>query len=380
MRRKGVLSLILFFTFMFSLSIVSLAAAFSGDPDVSGDVKLSDIDGHWAEGEIIRMMLKGAAFGYSDSTFHPNSPITRLDTATMLVRLLGYDEPVNAVSPGFTPGFNDTYALPVEQQAYVYLVGRLGLMEGDKGGKTFRPIDSLTRKEAAVIVVRALGMEGDIKPSEEVELDFNDADEIPDWAKGYIDKAVETGLLKGYTDNTFRPDKAITRAEMTVLISRLDDYMVVPSDSTELRAEILAVSTEGTKALNLRLENGRMQHFKVAKDISVFSESEEIPLKELGIGKNILFVTDEKGKIMFIRILNQQESSQQYLRIIGSVKVVDEDSFSLTVYENGKTQTMLVKYTETEPGLEVGDRVLVVGKVEESDLKTIDAIEIEVLE
>ncbi|MDI3534913.1 MAG: hypothetical protein PWQ82_1278 [Thermosediminibacterales bacterium] len=379
MRKKRVLSLILFFAFIFSLSIVSLAAAFSGDPDVSGNVKLSDIDGHWAEGEIVRMMLKGVAFGYSDSTFHPDSPITRLDTATMLVRLLGYDDPLNAVPPGFTPGFDDTYALPAEQQAYVYMAGRLGMMEGDEGGKTFRPVDSLTRKEAAVIVVRALGMEGDIKPSEEAEFDFDDAEDIPGWAKGYIDKAVETGLLNGYTDNTFRPDKAITRAEMTVLISRLDDYMAVPSDSKELTAEILAVSTEGTKALNLRLANGRMQHFKVSEDVNVFSESGRVSLGSLVSGYSISFVTDEKGKIMFIRVIKQQETEEKYVRVIGNINDVDrnENKFTISVYENGERKAVVVKYTETEPEFKQGDQVLVVGKV---DGETIEALEIEILE
>lgn len=43
------------------------------------------------------------------------------------------------------------------------------------------------------------------------------------WAKGYIERCVNEGLLKGYDDGTFKPDKPITRAEMAVVLTRLLD-------------------------------------------------------------------------------------------------------------------------------------------------------------
>lgn len=41
------------------------------------------------------------------------------------------------------------------------------------------------------------------------------------WAKKDIEEAVELGLIRGYEDNTFKPDKPITRAEVTVIAMRL---------------------------------------------------------------------------------------------------------------------------------------------------------------
>lgn len=39
------------------------------------------------------------------------------------------------------------------------------------------------------------------------------------WAKSYIQKAVDKGIVSGYDDNTFRPDKNVTRAEFVKMIN-----------------------------------------------------------------------------------------------------------------------------------------------------------------
>ena len=41
------------------------------------------------------------------------------------------------------------------------------------------------------------------------------------WAEESIRKAITTGVLKGYEDGSFQPDKSITRAELCVILDRL---------------------------------------------------------------------------------------------------------------------------------------------------------------
>ena len=50
--------------------------------------------------------------------------------------------------------------------------------------------------------------------------------EIPDdvsghWAKASIEWAKEQGLIKGYPDGSFKPDKPVTRAELAVILHRI---------------------------------------------------------------------------------------------------------------------------------------------------------------
>ena len=45
------------------------------------------------------------------------------------------------------------------------------------------------------------------------------------WAKEDIEYLIELGLIKGYEDNTFRPDAPITRAEMATMLARAVRYL-----------------------------------------------------------------------------------------------------------------------------------------------------------
>ena len=46
---------------------------------------------------------------------------------------------------------------------------------------------------------------------------FSDIDEH--WAKSYILDAAEKGIISGYPDGTFLPDKPVTRAEFTKMVN-----------------------------------------------------------------------------------------------------------------------------------------------------------------
>ncbi len=80
---------------------------------------------------------------------------------------------------------------------------------------TFSPDESLTRAQAAVVLVRALELEDKGK-----NLKFKD---IPDnyWAKEEINIASQHGIVKGYENGRFLPEKAITREEMAVILDRI---------------------------------------------------------------------------------------------------------------------------------------------------------------
>jgi len=62
---------------------------------------------------------------------------------------------------------------------------------------------------------------------------FTDESEFPTWASEAIDIVKEEGIMTGYGDGSFGPDKALTRAEAVTLISRIkvdinDNYNGIP--------------------------------------------------------------------------------------------------------------------------------------------------------
>lgn len=72
-----------------------------------------------------------------------------------------------------------------------------------------------SREFAAASFIEAAGTEeGDRENA------FADFEEIKPWFKKSLEKAVSSGILKGYEDNTLKPQKVINRAEALVILSR----------------------------------------------------------------------------------------------------------------------------------------------------------------
>lgn len=113
---------------------------------------------HWAESacsaavsaDILRIE------DYPDG-FSPDSPLSRLEFATMLVRAGG-------LSGGSPVGFSDLALVDEERLRHVWAVADAGLVTGFPDG-TFRPGNPATRAEAAVTVVRLLNLRASISPS-----------------------------------------------------------------------------------------------------------------------------------------------------------------------------------------------------------------------
>ncbi|MFC4402958.1 N-acetylmuramoyl-L-alanine amidase [Gracilibacillus xinjiangensis] len=89
-----------------------------------------------------------------------------------------------------------------------------GIINGYTDG-TFKPNNNVTRAEAATMIGKVLDLNGEQKPSTL----FSDV-EASHFASGYIQSAVNEGIVSGYPDGTFKPSKSITRGEMAIIVTR----------------------------------------------------------------------------------------------------------------------------------------------------------------
>lgn len=53
-----------------------------------------------------------------------------------------------------------------------------------------------------------------------IVLDFSDINLIPEWAKPFVAEAAASGVITGYEDHNFRSNQLINRAEMAIIIAR----------------------------------------------------------------------------------------------------------------------------------------------------------------
>ncbi|MFB9278785.1 S-layer homology domain-containing protein [Cohnella cellulosilytica] len=98
---------------------------------------------------------------------------------------------------------------------YVAEAIALGFVQGFGDG-TFRPNQAVTRLELVTMLARALGLK-----SEGAAQPFADSGRILAWGKPFVEAAVEAGLLSGYEDHTFRPERTTTRAEAAAILFKL---------------------------------------------------------------------------------------------------------------------------------------------------------------
>ena len=95
-----------------------------------------------------------------------------------------------------------------------YLLDK-GIISADKTAYGVK--DIVTREEVAVMVAKAVGLDGTQRATK-----FKD---VPKSHKnsGYIQSAVEAGIINGYTDGTFKPTTKVTRGHMAAFIARAFD-------------------------------------------------------------------------------------------------------------------------------------------------------------
>ncbi|MCL6580638.1 MAG: S-layer homology domain-containing protein [Firmicutes bacterium] len=190
---------------------------------------LYDLAGHWAAGEVTRLVDLGVVSGMGDGTFRPDARLTRAAFVKMAVLAAGFEP-----RPGDTGGFADTAGHWVAAQGYIGAAAAAGIVRpAEYPGGRFEPDREITRQEIAVMVVRAMGLEGRAEAAAAPDghvtiggLVFCDAGT---WTRpGYVQVAVEEGIVRGYAEpdgtHTFRPAGLATRAEAAVMVTRMLDW------------------------------------------------------------------------------------------------------------------------------------------------------------
>lgn len=168
------------------------------------------VPSYWAYKEISDFASKKYIMGYEDNTFLPGANISRAEFAAVLVRALGFKE-VNPAAVSFKDVDAGSWYC-----SYVETVCSGNLMKGYDDG-SFKPNENITRQEIAAALVRALG-----KDKEQAgDLAFSDKESVSGWARNMVSIAVAEGLIQGYPDNTFGPQKKSTRAEAVSMFSRM---------------------------------------------------------------------------------------------------------------------------------------------------------------
>jgi hypothetical protein len=130
------------------------------------------------------------------------------------------DSALHLAGDGATLSFSDQEKIGEWAKPAVARMITAGILEGYEDG-TFKPNSQLNRTEMTVMIMRALNMS---IQSGVASSSYTDDAEIPFWAKGYIAAATSQGIINGRDGKRFAPNELATRAEAIVMILRALDY------------------------------------------------------------------------------------------------------------------------------------------------------------
>ncbi|OXM84423.1 S-layer homology domain-containing protein [Paenibacillus rigui] len=184
---------------------------------VDHGVTFADVQQHWAKAQIEEMASKWIVQGIEADKFYPDEPVTRSEFAALLTRALGLGGSADAQA---VQSFKD-----VPGDAWYSGSIREAVAQGIVSGyddNSFRPDQTVTRQEIAVMAVRALQYAGSKEQAVKNGITpFKDQSNLAHWSKDAVEQLIKLQLMDGMEDGNFGPEAKATRAQSAVLISRL---------------------------------------------------------------------------------------------------------------------------------------------------------------
>ncbi|ATW23905.1 S-layer homology domain-containing protein [Candidatus Formimonas warabiya] len=292
-------------------------------------LKFKDVKGHWAENVLLEMNAKGFVKGYQDCTYKPANVVSKLEAVVMIVRALGLEE--EAQEAKLSAPVKNEKQIPSWAAGYVQVAYDQGILtEGDL--KAFRPNQGAKRIEVALWIARALDL--DQKIQQKIQLDFVDDEDIPGNLNGIVIIMVQTGIMQGAPGHYFWPNKPITRAEMAVLLDRIDGK-VADNQGKEISGKIKSVDDD-----TITVEKtGWTKEFDFSEDVTVYLDGDLAEVEDLEEGYRVKVVLDNDGKVSFVKA-EDAENEEDFEGEI--TQIVLGDGAQITVKSGNKEKAFRV--------------------------------------
>lgn len=325
------------------LILISATAAFAaGYPDVR--------QGNWAYDAVSAMSDKAIVKGFPDGSFKPDSKVTCGEFIKMALISATGEDVGNAGSGHWALNY---YKKALELQYFTeYDIDRSQLD------------DAIDRAHMALIISSILG-DVNIENYDEIQVGITDITTQTKYEYD-ITKAYASGILTGYTDSTFRPDKTLSRAEAAMVIYRLADagkrvYPGEESATAKTTAERMQTGESDSGTINL-IESSESTlllddlvtnraDFRTLENVIYYEIVEDYPYtmskgKNLGGIERIVLSNADYSRGAFIiqkNRLTMLTSTAGYIYQVAGVKTASEfPAFDFIGFYNMDCDTMVL--------------------------------------
>lgn len=296
----------------------------------------------WALRHIINLAPRHVFEGYEDGSFRPHQPVKRVEALVAAVRLLGLEEEAKSEAEmSASLNFKDSKKLTKD---YPWAVGYVSVaLKNDLFSEfedMIQPEKGADRLWATTLLVKALKLDEEAKKKMNTKLPFKDANQIPAGAVGYVAVAIEKGLVKGYDNNTFRPNQPVTRAEMAALLDRTGDKL---PDYKENSVQGTVAASVQNNVLTM-IVNNEFRAYTLHPNVFVFRNNVKVEPSALQKDDQIVARVYD-NQLIFIDVLKaankDKENSFTVQGTLNHITMNDKGQLStivITQTVNGNTQ------------------------------------------
>lgn len=317
--------------------------------------ELTDINGHWAKEYIEYGVEKGYISGYEDGTFLPDKTVTRAEFSKMInsaVKLTA----VGTAKADFKDVKSDDWFFNEVKKAE-----NAGYIAGYEDS-TFRPNNSVTRQEAAVILSRIV-----LPVTDRADINsFGDGDKVDTWATDAVTMIAAKGYIKGDENKNFNPKGALTRSQAAKLICEFvknENIVNKNQNITEGGKEIIyseslftddiVIDIEGAEELTVTFKDCR-----VLGNVYIKNELADVELENTKI-KNLFLDADD----IFVKADKTSEVKNAYVNYPATLS---GNGFMNAVLSGDELSSGLVKLNGTFDKVEVSGDAIVTADVVKS--------------
>lgn len=174
-------------------------------------ITFPDIQGNWARTFIEALAARGVIKGFPDGTFRPDEPVTRAQFAAMIRQ--AFPRTAKRPSTQFVDVPTSFWGFEAIQSAY-----RTGFLEGYPNN-IFLPGQNIPRVQVLVSLASGLELSPPAQVATVLNTNFQDAAQIPNFARTQVASATVNQLVVNYPDVALlNPNQVATRADVAAFI------------------------------------------------------------------------------------------------------------------------------------------------------------------
>ncbi len=279
----------------------------------------------WAKDAISMLADREIILGMGEGIYAPEENVTREQLAALTVRALDItgETPETAT---FTDVTKENWSFEAVELAKTFF----GAAEG-----AFEPEKAADRLTVATVLVKALDSLFPELAYQDIAVVFTDIDTLSEAQKEAVRKAAVAGIINGYPDGTFGPEKEVTRAEVAVMIDRVlkvvetaqpaptatPDAVTTPTPTADTTATPTPTATPMPTATTTPETKSRGDFLVVKSVANVSDKDEESAMKVTGyLDGEEISITVKHGEVENISGIEKDGTNIRVGDVIAYVK------------------------------------------------------------